>query len=154
MNLIVSSIPDLTFNKIKDKSSVKEMWEALKDLHEKRSPMVVIELQWCIGNIRCRDNENLHTHLENLQVMKEKLAPLGSNIPELEFAYILLRSLPPSYQGIISAINASADFAKVTIMPASVTRLTLDEYDRLQGDKPKSDADEAFSASSQARKPG
>jgi hypothetical protein len=154
MNLIASSIPDSAFNKIKDKSNAKEAWEALKELHEKRSPMVAIELRWRIGNIRCGDDENLRTHLENLQVMKEKLASLGSNIPELEFAYILLRSLPPSYQGIISAINASADFAKATITPASVTRLTLDEYDRLQGDKPKSDADEAFGASSQARKPG
>jgi gag-polypeptide of LTR copia-type len=153
MNLIVSSIPDLTFNKIKDKSSVKEVWEALKDLHEKRSPMVVIELQWCIGNIRCRDNENLHTHLENLQVMKEKLAPLGSNIPELEFAYILLWSLPPSYQGIISAINASADFAKATITPVSITQLALDEYNCLQGDKLKLDMDEAFGVSPQVRRP-
>jgi hypothetical protein len=69
--------------------------------------------------------------------MKEKLASLGSPISDLEYAYILLWSLPPSYQGIISAINASADFAKVTIAPANVTQLALDEYDCIQGSKLK-----------------
>jgi gag-polypeptide of LTR copia-type len=78
--------------------------------------------------------------------MKEKLASLGSKISELEYAYLLLQSLPPSYQNIISAINASANFAKAAIAPANVTQLALDEYDCLQGDKPKPDADEAFIA--------
>jgi hypothetical protein len=39
--------------------------------------MVAIELRWRIGNIRCRDDENLRTHLENLQVMKEKAGLSG-----------------------------------------------------------------------------
>jgi gag-polypeptide of LTR copia-type len=152
MNLIVSLIPNSAFNRIKDKSNAKEAWEALKDLHEKQLLMVAIELRWCIGNIRCTDDENLQTHFEKLQEMKEKLASLGSNISDLEFAYILLRSLPPSYQGIISAINTSTDFAKVTIVPANMIRLALDEYNRLEGDKPQQDADEAFATSSQGRK--
>jgi gag-polypeptide of LTR copia-type len=59
MNLIALSIPDSAFNRIKDKSNAKEAWKALKDLHEKRLPMVAIELRWHIGNIRCTDDENL-----------------------------------------------------------------------------------------------
>jgi gag-polypeptide of LTR copia-type len=62
INLIASSIPDSVFNKVKDKANTKGVWEALKDLHEERSPMVTIELQWCIGNVRCGDDENLRTH--------------------------------------------------------------------------------------------
>jgi gag-polypeptide of LTR copia-type len=97
MNLIVMLIPNLAFNKIKDKTNAKEAWEELKNLHEKRSLMVAIKLRWHIRNMRCRDNNNLHTHLKKLQEIKEKLASLGSAISELEFAYILLHSLPPSY---------------------------------------------------------
>jgi gag-polypeptide of LTR copia-type len=151
INLIASSIPDSAFNKIKNKTKAKEVWTALKDLHEERSPMVAIELRWRIGNVRCGDDEDLCTHFEKLQEMKEKLASLGSPISDLEYAYILLRSLPPSYQGIISAINASADFAKATIAPANMTRLALDEYDRIQGSKPKQDADEVFVASQRGK---
>jgi gag-polypeptide of LTR copia-type len=82
-------------------------------------------------------------YFKKLQEMKEKLASLGSGLKELDFAYILLQSLPPLYQGIISTINTSADFAQAIITPASVTQLVLDEYNCLQGDK-KVDMDEAF----------
>jgi gag-polypeptide of LTR copia-type len=113
--------------------------------------MVTIELRWRIGNIRGGDDENLRMHFKKLQEMKEKLASLGSGLKELEFAYILLQSLPPSYQGIISAINVSADFAQAMITPTSITRLVLDEYDCLQGDK-KVDVDEAFTTSFQVQR--
>jgi gag-polypeptide of LTR copia-type len=153
MNLIMTSIPNLAFNKIKDKKTMMEAWEELKNLHKKRLPMVTIELRWHISNIRGGNDKNLHMHFEKLQEMKEKLASLESGLKELEFAYILLQSLPPSYQGIISAINALADFAQATITPTSVTRLALDEYDCLQGDK-KADADEAFTTLFQAQRTG
>jgi gag-polypeptide of LTR copia-type len=114
--------------------------------------MVAIKLQWHISNIRCRDDENLWTHFEKLQEMKEKLASLGSLISEIKYAYILLWSLPPSYQSITNAINASANFAKVTIAPTNMTQLVLDEYNCLQGNKFKQDADKAFTTSFQLQR--
>jgi gag-polypeptide of LTR copia-type len=44
INLIALLIPDSAFNKIKNKTKAKEVWTALKDLHEEQSPMVAIEL--------------------------------------------------------------------------------------------------------------
>jgi gag-polypeptide of LTR copia-type len=114
--------------------------------------MVTVELRWRIGNTRCGEDEDLRAHFEKLSEMRENLESLGSPLSDLDYAYTLLRSLPPSYKSTMHALNASADFTKSLIMPSNVIRLTLDEYDSRNENKPKEDADEAFATSQQKQK--
>jgi hypothetical protein len=64
--LIGKSIPDLAFNKIKSHAAVKDIYNTLKSVYEDHSSALVADLIRHFQNKKCRENESIHTHLEQL----------------------------------------------------------------------------------------
>jgi len=42
--LIAASLPDHIFNRIKTKTNTKEIWDAIKEIYQKRSKMITVDL--------------------------------------------------------------------------------------------------------------
>ena len=78
---IISSIPNALYLKIKGET-VSEAWKVLKDDFEKRSHMFTIDLQRQLQDVCCKDNRNVHTHVDNLRNMREELTALSESIPD------------------------------------------------------------------------
>jgi hypothetical protein len=95
---------------------------------------------------KMREDENVHTHLDNVANLREQLAAMGTTIPESEYASILLGSIPASYETMTSAMSTAAKLGNNTLTPAIVTSLIIDEFDRRVLRKPQEGQDEALGA--------
>jgi gag-polypeptide of LTR copia-type len=78
--------------------------------------------------------------------MREELSAMGTQVTEEEYAYILLRSLPKSYAGIINSLAAQADLNSQTITPSNIIYLAMDEYARHAMEKKNKGTNKAFAA--------
>ena len=145
--LIAATVPETVFSQIKSGTRAKEMWEALKKLHEERSRVTRVTLLRKFRNLKCEEGGDVRTHFEELAHMREQLAAMGKNIDEDDYVDILLASLPSSYQPSVSAINASTRLGKGTIKSDDVIELMTDEYERLAPENKKQPTqDQAFTA--------
>jgi gag-polypeptide of LTR copia-type len=134
--LIATSIPDAAFNRVKAHANAKDVWEELMDL------------QGQLASTMCGEDENVRSHFERLAMMRERLASLGKTITDTEYAYILIRSLPPSYEPVWHGLNAAAELTGKTIYPKNVIHLAGGEFDRRALKKTAQGSDEAFVAES------
>ena len=144
---IAASVPDSVFNKIKSSTRAKDAWDVLKASFEGRSQMITVDLRRKIQSLKCGEDENVRTHLDNVANLREQLAAMGTTIPDSEYASILLGSIPSTYEAMTSAMSTAAKLGNTTLTPSIVTSLILDEYDRRVLKKPQDGQDEALSAS-------
>jgi hypothetical protein len=151
--LIVASLPDHVFNRIKTKTNTKDIWDAIKEIYQKQSKMITVDLGQKLQGTKLGDDEDARAHFIQLSDMKEQLASMGKIIDDDEFASILLRSLPSSYESTVNAINAAADQADTTVAPDWVIWLVTDNYDChvIKKGKSKNSPEEAFTANGQKR---
>jgi hypothetical protein len=143
---IAASVPNSVFNKIKSSTRTKDTWDALKASFEGRSQMISVDLRRKIQSLKCGEDENVRTHLNNIANLQEQLAAMGTTIPDSEYASILLGSIPTSYKTMTSAMSTTAKLGNTTLTPAIVTSLIIDEYDRCVLKKPQEGQDEVLGA--------
>src|ERR1700761_4803943 len=83
---IAALVPDSVFNKIKSSTRAKDAWDALKALFEGRSQMIAVDLHRKIQSLKCGEDENVCTHLNNVANLHEQLATMGTTIPDSKYA--------------------------------------------------------------------
>ena len=149
--IIVTSVPDGVFNRIKSGADAKTVWEDLKKIFEGRTRNLLIDLGRKLQNTRCGDDDDVRVHFESLANFREQLAAMGQSISDEEYVNTLMGSLPASYDPNISMITTNADMNASAITPATVIRIITDEYDKrtLRKSKSKTSQDEAFAADAQ-----
>ena len=152
--LIVASVPDSVFNRIKGSANAKSVWDELKTIFEGRTRNLLIDLGRKLQNTRCGEDDDVRAHFEALANFREQLAAMGQTISDEQYTNILMSSLPSSYDANISIITTNADMNSTTITSTTVIRIITDEYDKrqLKNSKPKSTQEEAFTAETQKNK--
>jgi hypothetical protein len=126
---IASSVPDSVFNRVKMKSTAKDVWDAVAQIFEGRSLMVAINLRQKMQNVSCGASDDVRTHFDKLADMNEKLSSIGVTLEDHEYASILIGSLPSIYEPTISSILAAAKLSKSTLDPDTVISLITDDFD-------------------------
>ena len=66
MHVIAASIPNFVFTNIKDKTTTKDVWDALKVLYEGRIQMVLVKLSQQLQTTRCSEDDSVHEHFDKL----------------------------------------------------------------------------------------
>ena len=89
---IASTIPNSLYLKIKGKPTVKEAWDTLKGEFERRSHMIMFDLQKHLYNTCCIENGNIQTHFNNIHTMREELASIGTALSEPDLSAIFFFS--------------------------------------------------------------
>ena len=126
--LIMTSIPDKIFNRIKTGASAQVWWDSLKDICEGRSRSLLIDLG---QNTRCGDDDDVRAHFAKLANFREQLAAMGqSAVSDQQYADILIASLPLCYDIRVCAITTNADETGRPIDPARVVKFICDDYDK------------------------
>jgi hypothetical protein len=143
---IAASVPNSVFNKIKSSTCAKDAWDTLKVLFKGRSQMIVMDLRRKIQSLKCREDENIHTHLDNVANLREQLAVMGTAIPDSKYATILLSSIPSTYDTMTSAMLTAARLGNTTLTPSLVISLIFNEYNRRILKKPQEGQDEVLGA--------
>ena len=152
--LIVASVTDSVFNRIKGGANAKSVWDELKKIFEGRTRSLLIDLGRKLQNTKCGEDDDVRAHFESLANFREQLAAMGQSISDDQYTNTLMSSLPPSYDANISIITTNADMSSATITPDTVIRIITDEYDKrlLKKTKPKSTQEDAFAAEAQKTK--
>jgi hypothetical protein len=151
---IAASVTDSIFNRIKGSTRAKSVWDALKQLFEGRTQMIVVDLRRQIQTLKCGEEDNVRIHFDTIANLREQLAAMGKSIPDDEYASILLGSLPTAYDATTSAMSTTASLTNTNLTPDTVIRLITDEFDRraLKTGKSKDSQDEALTADAGRKK--
>ena len=152
IDLISNTVPDQVFNRVKAKTTVMEMWNAIKAIHQARSQIATIDLGLKMQGTKLADEGDALAHIKCLQDMREQLAALGKTVDDDEFSSILMGSLPRSYRSVVLALSAAADQAGQRVIPDRVIRLVTDEYESRNREKGQNGQNEAFTASTQKQR--
>jgi hypothetical protein len=83
------------------------VWVILKQVYEGRTRVLATDLMQRFQNMRCSENDNLHTHFKHLGSLKEQLTSMGKVISNKNYADIILTSLPSLYNSNITSISNS-----------------------------------------------
>jgi hypothetical protein len=150
--LIASTVPNTIFNCIKGGTHLKDMWDALKNLYEDHTHMMVVDLARKVRSKKCGETESVCTHFEQLADMCEQLAVMGKTVNDDDYTDILLASLPLSYNFICSTINASTCISKEKLTPHTVMQLITNEYECCTTKNKNNSQDEAFATDAKCKK--
>lgn len=120
-------LEDSQFSLVKSAKDAKEFWELLKNYHEKSTMTSRVSLlkKLCSLNLsECGDVEN---HLLEVEELFDRLAIAGQELEESLKIAMILRSLPDSFGGLVTALEGRPD--KDLTMQLVKSKL-LDEYER------------------------
>jgi len=126
---IVMSLPDSVLLGVKEGTTVKDKWDKLNRTFEGRERWPRIYLQRELYSKKCGKNEDVRAHFAKLDDLRARLAGWGKSIPDDEYAYILLASLPNIYDTIICVISNAPGFFK-NPNPCHVVHLVTNEYNQ------------------------
>jgi hypothetical protein len=151
---ITASVPDSIFNRIKNSTRAKDVWDTLKALFEGWTQMIVVDLCRQIQSLKCREDDNIHTHFDNIANLRKQLAAMGKTIPDKEYASILLGSIPSTFEATVSTMSTTAALTNTDLTPNTVIHLITDEYDHrtLKNGKSAGGQDEALTADANKQK--
>jgi hypothetical protein len=119
--VIASTVLTSIFNKLKGHALVSNVWDALVVHHQERSGMISIDLRRKFQELQWGNNDNVHTHLEKLELM-------GVIITENHYGYTIISSLPSLYNLLISAMLMTS--ALNALSPNTVINIITDKYDQ------------------------
>ena len=69
--IIGPSLPRGPFSRIKGQKTVHGVWAILKQVYEEKTRALAADLMRRFRNTRCGENDNLRTHFEHLNALKE-----------------------------------------------------------------------------------
>ena len=147
---IATTLPNVVWIPLMNHTTVKEIWDTLVAEYEDRSEISLIDLDRQMTSKRCGEDDNVRDHINELVLMREKLASMGETITDRKFGQLLLGSMPPSYASVRTALSGIALTQSTKPTTSIVTKLIIDEYESRQLDKKVQD--EALSAETQKKK--
>lgn len=124
---IGQNVDDLQIHHIRDCKSAKEIWDTLQGVYEKDTPSNRIYIVRQIMSQKVSEGADIEKHVTKMTELFQRLFSLGDMDPEFFKSAALLSSLPESYDGLVTALEARSDGqlnAKV------VTEKIISEYRR------------------------
>jgi hypothetical protein len=150
---IAAMIPDSLFLKVMGETTAKGMWTKVKQEFEQRSQMLKVDLRRKLQEKKCAEGEDVKTHLDELQWLREDLIAIGADPGDENFVAIVMGSLPASLDPYLAALTATTSLLDKTLTPEVILRGIRDEAERrnLQKSSGKSKDNVAFTAREQKK---
>lgn len=122
---IILLIEDSQLSLVKNCAFACETFDALKRYHEKTTRLVRVSLlkNVCASNLA----ENVEKHLREFDELFDGLDAAGTTLDKDTKICMLLRSLPPSYDGLVTTLDSRSDD---DISLDVVKSKLVDEYNR------------------------
>lgn len=104
--LIGLSVEDNQLLLIRKAKSAKESWNILKAHHEKNTLGSSVQIMRKICGMKFSMENTMADHIANMKILFEKLEAVGETFSERWVIAMLLSSLPPSYDTLVTALEA------------------------------------------------
>ena len=124
---VVLYIEDSQLNLVKDSVSAKEVWDKLKDYHQKATMTSRVSLLKKICSHNMAEGGDMEAHLLELEELFDRLACAGQAMENSLKIAMIHRSLPDSYGNLVTALESRPE-ADLTI--DFVKRRILDGHQR------------------------
>ncbi|KMQ86061.1 retrovirus-related pol polyprotein from transposon tnt 1-94 [Lasius niger] len=112
---------------VRNATTAKQAWDALKAYHEKSSLSSKVFLLKSIVNHKLQEGGDMEEQLNAILELADKLTALGERIVDSLLIAIILGSLPESYSTLVTALESRAED---TLTLALVKGKLIDEYKR------------------------
>ena len=93
-------------------TSAKEAWQSLKDEFESANLDRMANIHEVYDHLTYIDGTSMRDHLNKLMILREQLAAMGETISDTSHAMRIIRSLPPSWDGLAQILRATAPTTK------------------------------------------
>ena len=100
--------------RVRNKSSVKERWEAITTEFTQKGVFAQTELCACFLDMKCLEKGNVREFLDSLRVKCEELATVGVEIDTKDYLSTIISSLPTSLSNFASNQLATAKLYHTT----------------------------------------
>lgn len=97
------------FSIVKKADSAKEFWEKLREYHEKTTVTSRVSLLKKLCNLNLGENGDMDRHLMQVDELFDRLTIAGQAMEESLKIAMILRSLPESYGGLVTALESRPD---------------------------------------------
>ena len=82
--------------------------------------------------MKCGEKDNVLTHLNEMESIYQALSSRGASIPDDDYVDAIIRSVPQSYQNLLTSLLTIYDKMGHTITPAVIKSAIRKEYDAHQ----------------------
>ena len=91
---------------VRDTTTAKEAWDALKNQFTRESILQKIRLRQQYYTCKFHSGSNMLAHINNMRSLHDQLKEMGINVDDKELAMTLLGSLPEEFKPLITALDA------------------------------------------------
>jgi hypothetical protein len=138
----------MTLGKFK---TARELWVYLQNTYGKVTIAELYNLKSALHNRKLKEGEDVRKHFNSLKAMREEYIRAGGKCDDQDFSYILLQSLPSSYESTVNSILGGAD--KELLEPDAIASILYTKSDRVSSSSSSSVAAKASYQGGQKRKP-
>ncbi|KXJ81929.1 hypothetical protein RP20_CCG016837 [Aedes albopictus] len=124
---IILLLEDSQFSLVKNCVLARDTYEALKRYHQKTTRSVRVSLLKKLCAVNLAENSDVEEHLREFDDLFDRLDAAGTTLDKDTKICMLLRSLPPSFDGLVTALDSRADD---DISLDVVKSKLVDEYNR------------------------
>lgn len=124
-SILVQCISDTHLEYVQDKRRVKDMFDALKAVFERKSVASQLYLRKKLITMKYEDTDDMSDYFLDFDKTVRELKSIGATLEDLDVVCHLLLSLPPSYGNLVIALE-TLEPEKLSIQ--FVKSRLLDEY--------------------------
>ena len=106
LSIIVLAVEPSLLYLLGDPQDPAVVWKTLEDQFQKKSWANKIRLRRKLSNLKVEEGQPIQKHLKNLSEIFQELAIIGYPVDEEERVTQVLNSLPPSYDMLVTALEA------------------------------------------------
>ncbi|KAK8934594.1 hypothetical protein KSP39_PZI014788 [Platanthera zijinensis] len=118
LHLLQQGVSTTIYPRIMGSKSSKEAWERLKNEYKGNKKVIKIKLQTLrrqFDDIKMQDGEKSQEYFAKLTSLANQIKTLGGNLEETQIVEKVLRSMPKTYNHIVSAIMEAHDIEEMTV---------------------------------------
>ena len=132
--LISNNLSTAQFIHVSRATSVKQMWDNLKAVHEHRRQQSIMAIRCTLYQVHTKDSDDIVAHLTNMCSLQAQLHHMGLMVPDQDLTNILVSSLPESWDLFTMSYQGS-QMGENVLTSQQLVAIIQDEYNRRTASK-------------------
>jgi len=104
--LLCEHLTDVQFAHIQYCDNVRSAWEALCDVHEAKTIGNKLFLRRRFFTIKMQEGDDMLVHINTVKTLADQLHSIEVNIMDEDVYMVLLMSLPPSFDNLVTSLES------------------------------------------------
>lgn len=115
-----------------DPTDPKEVWDTLAEQFQRKSWARQLDLKKKIFSLKLNRGESVQKHIKTMSELLDEISRVAEPVKQEERVMCLLASLPPGYKTLVTALQASEEVPKMSVV---IERLLQEEKGTLELEK-------------------